>query len=143
MKLAKIKYADLKARQKENFNLQKLSAVLAEYGFVTHRLSDDWEGADLIASHIHGEVLFVQLKSRLSVHEKYRDKKLYIAFPHGDVWYLFPHDEFLAKILEHTTIGSTDSWSKRGEYSWPRLSAQLLELLKPYRISGSTKPIEE
>jgi hypothetical protein len=143
MKLAKVQYDRLNARQKENFNLQKLSAVLAEYGFVTHRLSDDWEGPDLIARHIHGDVLFVQLKSRLSIFEKYRGKALYIAFPHGDLWYLFPHDKFLAKVLEQTTVASTVSWSKQGKYSWPKLSAQMLELLEPYRISGSTKPIRE
>ena len=143
MKLTKVEYASLNARQKENFNLQKLSAVLAEYGFVTHRLSDDWEGADLIARHINGDVLFVQMKSRLTVNHKYKGKQLHIAFPHGDEWYIFPHDEFLAKVLESTTIGSTDSWSKNGGYSWPKLSAQMLELLEHYRIRGSTKPIDD
>ncbi len=143
MKLTKVEYKRLNARQKENFNLQKLSAVLADYGFVTHRLSDDWEGGDLIARHIQGEVLFVQLKSRLSVYKKYIDKQLYIAFPHADAWYLFPHDEFLAIVLERTRIRSSKSWSKDGGYSWPRLSSEMLKLLEPYRITGSTKPIEE
>ena len=46
MRLKQIKYRRLNARQKENFNFQKLSAVLADYGFVTFRLSDDWQGAD-------------------------------------------------------------------------------------------------
>ncbi len=42
MKLEPIQYADLNSRQKENYNFQKLSAVLADYGYVTMRLSDDW-----------------------------------------------------------------------------------------------------
>lgn len=55
MQLKKIAYTRLHARQKENFNYQKLSAVLADYGFVTLRLSDDWQGADFIAQHIDGK----------------------------------------------------------------------------------------
>lgn len=52
LKLKKISYSDdLNARQKENFNFQKVSAVLADYGYVTMRLSDDWQGADFIALH--------------------------------------------------------------------------------------------
>lgn len=48
MPFPKISYRELNARQKENFNFQKVSAVLADYGFVTFRLSDDWQGADFI-----------------------------------------------------------------------------------------------
>ncbi len=62
---------DLNARQKENYNFQKISAVLADYGFVTLRLSDDWNGADFIALHKSGESLRVQLKARLSFSRKY------------------------------------------------------------------------
>src|SRR5437762_2637158 len=62
MKLTKISYARLNARQKENYNFQKISAVLAEYGYVTFRFSDDWSGADFIAVHLSGDVLRVQLK---------------------------------------------------------------------------------
>jgi hypothetical protein len=46
-----IKYEELNARQQEAFNLQKVSAVLADYGFVTIPLSSDWGGADFIAQH--------------------------------------------------------------------------------------------
>jgi len=61
-------YTRRNARQKENFNFQKISAVLADYGFVTMRLSDDLQGADFIALHIDGEtVLRVQLPHRHAV----------------------------------------------------------------------------
>ena len=53
--LTRIKYMDLNARQKENFNYQKVSAILADYGFVTLRLSDDWQSADFIVQHIERE----------------------------------------------------------------------------------------
>ena len=46
-----ISYASLNSRQKETFNYQKLSAVLADYGYMTHRLSDNWQRADSIAQH--------------------------------------------------------------------------------------------
>jgi hypothetical protein len=143
MKLAKISYSELNARQKENFNFQKVSAVLAEYGFVTFRLSDDWHGADFIALHIFGEVIRVQLKSRLTFSREYKDKNLYVAFADGDTWYLYPHDEVLSKILEIKTIGTTRSWLEGGGYSFPRLSQDLRALLGPYRLTGDTRPLPE
>ncbi len=141
MRLTKIQYTRLNARQKENFNYQKLSAVLADYGFVTLRLSDDWQGADLIAQHITGEVLRVQLKSRLGFYKKYKGKNLYVAFADGDTWYLYPHDELLAKVLNDTRIGTTRSWRDRGGYHFPTISTQLRRLLQPYGINGDAKPL--
>ena len=77
-----ITYSKLNARQKENYSYQKVSGVLADYEFVTMRLSDDWHGADFIAQHINGETLLrIQLKSRMSIAKKYLKKDLYICFP--------------------------------------------------------------
>ena len=71
----RIDYQKLNSRQKENFNFQKVSAFLADYGYVTLRLSDDWQGADFIAVHISGDqFLKVQLKGRLTVDKKYEKK---------------------------------------------------------------------
>jgi len=141
VRLTKIPYGRLNARQKENFNFQKLSAVLADYGYVTYRLSDDWEGADLIAQHVSGDVVRVQLKSRLGFYKKYRGKDLYVAFADGDTWYLYGHDELLARVLKRTRIGATRSWKERGGYHFPSISAQLRGLLEPYRISGDGTPV--
>ena len=55
--LNKIKYEDLNARQQENYNFLKISAVLADYGFMTLRLSSDWQGADFIAQNNDGTFL--------------------------------------------------------------------------------------
>lgn len=143
MHLAKIAYQDLNARQKENFNFQKVSAVLADYGFVTFRLSDDWQGADFIALHVTGAVLRVQLKSRLAFYKKYQGKDLHVAFGHGDAWYLYPHDELLEKVLHQTSIGKTSSWRERGGYSFAGLSGDLLQLLAAYRIGGDARPLPE
>lgn len=123
MKSAKIAYAALNSRQKGNFNFQKVSAVPAEYGFVTFRLSDDWQGADFIALHLSGEVLRVQLKSRLAFKKEYEGKDIQVAFAEGETWYLYPHDELLARILAETPlIGATSSWREKGSYNFPTLS---------------------
>jgi hypothetical protein len=95
--LSRVTYVRLNARQEENYNFLKVSAVLADYGYVTMRLSDDWQGADFIAQHIHDRTfLRVQLKSRLSFDRKYEGKDLYVVFKDVRDWYLYPHDELLA-----------------------------------------------
>ena len=133
--LSSINYCDLNARQKENFNFLKVSAVLADFGFMTMRLTDDWQGADFIAQHIDGETfLKVQLKARLTFSEKYRGKNLYVAFFRKPDWYLYPHDEVLAKVLQETGVAKTISWGERGGYSFPGLSKQMATIVEPYKI---------
>jgi hypothetical protein len=142
MPLTKIEYSSLNARQKENFNFQKVSAVLADYGFVTMRLSDDWEGADFIAHHVSGsQFLKVQLKGRLEVNTKYKDKDIWSCFRHKENWYLYPHDDFLRWALANTTIGTTRDWSNvhdwqtmQGIYAWPAPSKKVLTWLIPYAL---------
>lgn len=135
LKLTPIRYKDLDARQKENYNYQKLAAVLADYGFVTLRLSSDWRGADLIAQHIDGDTfLKVQLKGRLTFSQKYIGKDIYIAFPRQGEWYLYPHDEFLEIVDSIGGIKSTSSWTESGVYSFAKLSKRLFRLLHQYQI---------
>jgi len=143
MALEKISYNQLNARQKENFNFQKVSAVLADYGFVTMRLSDDWNGADFLALHISGDVRRVQLKARLTFDRKYKDKDLYVAFPDDGAWYLYRHDELLEKILAGGNVGSTQSWQQDGVYHFPRLSKEIRAILEPYRMTGDANPLPE
>ena len=45
----KVNYKDLNSKQKENYNFHKVSSKLADYGFNSMRLNDDWEGADFIS----------------------------------------------------------------------------------------------
>ena len=131
----RVEYASLNSRQRENYNFHKLTAVLADYGFTALRLTDDWEGADFIALHIDGETLLrVQLKGRLSFHQKYVGKGLHVGFPSGVDWYLYPHDETLALVLASTSVGDTASWKEHGGYSFPGLSRQMRALLDPYRL---------
>jgi hypothetical protein len=133
--IKKIAYSDLNARQKETFNFQKLSAVLADYGFATIQLNDDWQGADFIAQHIDGDLfLKVQLKGRLTFAKKYKGKNLFVAFHYQDSWYLYDHDELLTVFLENTNIGNTDSWIHSGAYSFNVLSKKQIGQLERFRI---------
>jgi hypothetical protein len=135
----KIKYENLNAKQKESYNFQKISAVFAEYGYVTIKLDDDWEGADFIAMRTHrGKSSFikVQLKGRLTIDKKYMDKELFIAFSSDDNshWYLVPHDEILEFItINKPNVIKSDSW-KAGAYSFPKLDKVLLKELEQYLI---------
>lgn len=135
LNLTRIQYKDLDARQKENYNYQKLAAALADYGFVTLRLSSDWNGADLIAQHIDGDTfLKVQLKARFTFCKKYIGKGLYIAFPRRGDWYLYPHDELLEQVDQMIGLKNTSSWKESGTYSFASLSKQLFRLLNQYQI---------
>jgi hypothetical protein len=143
MALEKIEYSKLNARQKENFNFQKVSAVLADYGFVTLRLSDDWKGADFIALHISGSDLRVQLKGRLTFGQKYIGNGLHVVFPDAGTWYLYPHDELLRKVLAVTNVEATQSWIEQKVYHFAHLSTEIRHILEPYRIVGDANPPPE
>lgn len=99
----KVNYNTLNAKQKESYNFQKISAILAEYGYVTYRMHDDYHGSDFHAVHIDGHVLKIQLKGRVTIDKKYLSKEIYIAFSNDRLdWYLYPHDEIFKEITEHS-----------------------------------------
>ena len=122
IKLTKVPYAALNSRQQEAHNFQKVSAVLADYGYSTIRLQDDWQGADFIAQH-HGGIDFlkIQLKGRLVIDKKYIGKDIYVVFPDSGTWYIYEHDALLSHLSEGGGIVETSSWSQDGSYSWPSL----------------------
>ena len=128
-------YEKLNVRQQEAFNFQRVSAVLADYGFSTIRLTSDWHGADFIAQHFNGTTfLKVQLKGRCCFYKKYGKFDPHICFPDADEWFLYPHDELLRIVLSESNIGNTVSLKNEGGYSFPRLSKKLRALLEPYRL---------
>lgn len=135
MTFSRITYDELNAKQKEKYNYQKVSAVLADYGFITIPLSDDWNGADFLAVPIQGDVLKVQLKGRLTFMKKYMGKGLHVCFREEQVWYLYPHDELFEKISSEMEIQTSESWiGADGAYSFPRLSARIREILNGFKI---------
>ena len=132
MNLEKINYDDLNSKAKEMYNFQKVSAKLADYGFTTMWLNNDWQGADFIAVHIDGVTdLKIQLKGRLSFAEKYKGKNIYMCFISEGNIYLYPHDAILNEI-EHRISDKT--WLSKGTWTAPKLTKENKQLLKPYLL---------
>jgi hypothetical protein len=145
--LEHIHYSDLNARQKERYNFHKIAAVLADYGYSSIKLDDDWQGADFIAQHIDGfNYLKVQLKARLSFYKKYKGKKIFIAFPFKNEWYLYNHDELLIEFLKTFSdkMAVSASWAAEdGFYTWNDLSRQIKKILEPYKLKPLSQAISE
>ena len=115
MHLTKISYKDLNARQKENYNFHKVAASLADYGYNSMRLSDDWQGADFIA--VKGdEMIKVQLKGRFTLDKKYIGKDIYVAFIEDNIVKIYNHDDTLSIVPKN--ILNSKSWKEDGLYSW-------------------------
>lgn len=134
-KFKKVNYEKLTARQQENYNFSKISALLADYGFQTLRLSDDWQGADFIANHIDGETfLKVQLKGRFTLQKKYIGKNIWIGFPHKGNWYLYPHDEVMNLLAEYSNFQNTEAWKELGKMHNGNPTRKDIELLKNYAL---------
>lgn len=133
----KVDYGKLNAKQQENYNFQKVSSILADYGFVTMRLNDDWQGADFIAQHINGTFLKIQLKGRLEINKKYIGKDIWMCFPvkNGEGCYLFAHDEVMEWLLIHGNFGHTSSWSIKGIYNWPSPTKEMKEFLEKHKLT--------
>jgi frataxin-like iron-binding protein CyaY len=130
-----VSYGDLTAKQKELFNFQKIAATLADYGFNCIKLADDWQGADFLAYHINGTTtLKVQLKSRLTINQKYSGKDIWMAFPHKGHWYLIEHHCLVEKVGKHTDWLKSPSWKERDGYSSVSINPSLLESLAEDRI---------
>ena len=129
----KIDYNDLNAKQQESFNLQKVSAIFTEYGYLVIKLSDDWNGADFIALEFNTDhFIKVQLKGRFGFHKKYLNKNIYICFHDRDseTWYLYPHNDLCEIVLKDKK--ETISWNEKGEYYFPTISIENKAILKNY-----------
>ena len=127
----KVAYAQLNARQKENYFV---AARLALYGYNSIRLTDDYAGADFLAVHRDGDVLKVQLKSRMTLDRKYCGKGVHLAFRTGDRVFVYDHDAIIPEVLAATNLEQTVSWSERGAYSWNRLPKFTDEILTRYEL---------
>ena len=90
--MKKINYNDLNSKQKENYNYHKVASALADYGYDSMRLNNDWQGADFIAVK-DDEMLKIQLKGRFTIDKKYIDKDIYIAFIEDGFIKIYKHDD--------------------------------------------------
>ena len=114
-----IKYKDLNSKQKENYNFHKVASALANYGFNSMRLNDDWQGADFIAVHIDGDAMLkVQLKGRFTLAKKYIDKNIYIAFIENDNVKIYLHDDAINMMPDN--IKNSKSWTDNGLYTFTK-----------------------
>tara|TARA_B100001057_G_scaffold210871_1_gene211368 strand:+ start:87 stop:473 length:387 start_codon:yes stop_codon:yes gene_type:complete len=124
-----IKYSKLNSRQKENYNFHKVASKLADYGFNSMRLNDDWEGADFIAIN-DKEMIKVQLKGRFSIDKKYIGKNLFIAFIEQDKVKIYLHDK--AINMAPNNIINSKSWKDNGLYHWiktPKIYNKIITVL--------------
>ena len=133
---APVPYASLNARQKENHNFHKIAARLADYGYTSLRLTDDFEGADFIALHVDGETMLrVQLKGRMTLDRKYAGRSIHIAFRLADEVFLYPHDAMVERVEASGRLIGTVSWDERGSWSWPSPPPSwALEMLEDYAL---------
>ena len=136
VKLQRIRYDELNAKQQENYNFQKSAAILADYGFNCIKLTDDWLGADFLACHKDGvDIIKVQLKGRVTIDRKYIDHNLYMNFPAAGNWYLVPHDELVEIVGETTNWLHTPSWTVGGKYHNANPPKKLLARLRPFALT--------
>tara|TARA_E500000178_G_C16656665_1_gene588792 strand:+ start:48 stop:473 length:426 start_codon:yes stop_codon:yes gene_type:complete len=139
MKYSKVSYSNLSSKQKEAYNFAHLSALLSEFGLSSIWLQDDWQGADCLAQTADNEFLKIQLKGRLTFDKKYIGKKIYIAFPHDNGFYVYPHDKVLKQYQER--FSNTSSWNDRGQYSMKKLNQGDTNILKGYFVSKTMDSI--
>lgn len=131
----RINYASLNTKGKRVYNFQKVSAVLADYGFNCIKLTSDSNGADFLAYHMPSDdQISVWLKTRLTVERKYENKGLWIAFSVNEDWYLVKHDKLRDIVGERTPALENEAWRRDGRLSWPSPTKALLEGIEPYRI---------
>ena len=115
MNLKKIIYTELNSKQKENYNFHKVASALADYGYNSMRLNDDWQGADFIA--VKGDdMLKIQLKGRFTIDKKYIGKDIFVSFLEEGKVKIYKHDKALKLIPEN--VKTSKSWSEVGSYSW-------------------------
>ena len=138
---AKVNYQDLNARQREVYNFHNIGARLAQHGYASYPIRDDWNGGDMFARHmLTGQSLTIQIKSRVTFDKKYLGKGLYIGFPLLDAVYVYPHDQILNRYIELRSqrdlpLGDNEAWSRDGLVHWVKPTKEMLDLLKPYELA--------
>ena len=133
----RVDYRKLSAKQQEIYNYQWVSGLLGTYGFHTHLIPDDWEGADFIARHmLTGKQLSVQLKGRVYFAKKYFGKQIWICFRHDKSAYLYPHDQLLEAYLKRNPMTNNQAWQMGGEAHWKTPTAAHRQLLEPFRLEA-------
>ncbi len=119
----KVDYKKLNAKQKENYNYHHIASALAEYGYNSMWLNNDWEGADFIAVK-ENSMIKVQLKGEFQICHKYKGKDIYIAYREDGVNKIYEHDDAYKYVRGSTKKTKTwknggETWAKTPEYFEP------------------------
>lgn len=122
----KIDYYNLNSKEKENHNYHKIAASLADYGYDSMRLNNDWDGADFIAIR-QNKILKIQLKGRFTIDKKYIGKDIFVSFFEEGKVKIYKHDEALKLIPEN--VKTSKSWSEVGSYSWGKTPKYFNEII--------------
>jgi hypothetical protein len=113
MKLEKNKRSKPKWRQEKIYNFQKISSLLADYGYNCTRLPNEWGEADFLAYNTkENKKLKIQLKTKLTICKEYLGEDFFITFPCNNDWYLINHDKLVDVVGKITTYLNTNSWKK-------------------------------
>lgn len=135
--MGRIDYKSLGHNQKKIFNIQKISSVLADYGFEITRCDYKSDGFDFIAQHFHNSTAYkAVMRTRLRFEKRYSNKGLHLCFQYHNIWYMYDHDELFDKVIQTGIIKDTDSWEVVGNYNFPKISPALLETLEKYKLSS-------
>lgn len=124
----------------EAANRAEATARLIRAGYRVYRPEADVEGEDLVLRRADGELIAVQLKSRLTVDwNRYGERGTWMLFPDAPwnhtarrEWFLVPHDQlyaFLADQHKHTQSFAEKIWSARQ----PTKTARVF--LEPFRLA--------
>ena len=133
MNRQRIDYTQLNSRAQENYNADKLGALMADYGYHCMRLSDDFNGADMIALREGEETLHIQLKGRVMIKPEYMNKGLYIAFPIKGDFYVLLHDT-LVEICGERGYLETRAWLEQGKWHVGNPPKAMIEMLQPFKL---------
>ena len=135
--LEQIEYPSVHCKAQETYNFHKMAAILADYGSNGLWFNNDWNGADSIAIHIDGISDFKsQLKDAVSCAQKYRAKKLYIAFFELSDLYIDAHNFVLHKWKMIFQIRR--GW-KKAHISKPKLPKDLEKFLGLIKLLKQTR----
>ena len=137
LRIRRVEYDELNARQKNIFNFQKVSGLFADYGFNCIKLSDDWRGTDFLAFHSDEVItLKIRLQTSLAIDRRCMNKNLYLCFPVanavGRTWYLIYHDELVGIIGRVTSWSNMRSWHDEGKYCAETPSGEILDSISGF-----------
>ncbi len=123
----------LKSYAQEVIWRNQLSSLLISKGYNVFLPVFD-NGIDLIAHReSDGDLKLIQQKGRWSILKKYRDRDIWIAFPHAGSWYLIPHDEMLT-WPEVAGFLLTQSWIDKGTYHNARPSKAMVAQFERFYV---------